>query len=214
MVSVGETFEGVVINFKSNKKIKGQTIVSSKKDFNTENKSYGLIPAAVCIIVVFCAISIPLIKFSFEQWTIYGIHDYTFLPFSLVLFFGLILLLSTIFKNIKKSKELIKSNLEDIDFDKRFNVQATDEIEARYLLTPSFMERLKNVQTSFGTNKIKCSFHDEDITFAISTKKDLFEIGDFYNPVNNTAKLEIFFSELTSIILMIDYFKLDEKTGL
>ena len=43
---------------------------------------------------------------------------------------------------IEKEK-LQDVKLEDISFDKRFNVYTKDQVEARYLTTPTFMERLK-----------------------------------------------------------------------
>ena len=45
---------------------------------------------------------------------------------------------------IEKEK-LQDVKLEDISFDKRFNVYTKDQVEARYLTTPTFMERLKNL---------------------------------------------------------------------
>ena len=41
--------------------------------------------------------------------------------------------------------DLEKVNLEDCEFEKIFEVYSSDQIEARYLLTTSFMERLKNL---------------------------------------------------------------------
>ena len=67
-----------------------------------------------------------------------------------------------------------------------------------------------NFTTAFGTDKAKCSFYDDKIMIAISTKKDLFEFGNLFKPVSKDK----FYEELNSIIEMIDYFKLDTHTGL
>lgn len=75
------------------------------------------------------------------------------------------------------------------------------------------MERFLNLTTSFGTQKSKCAFFDNRIMFAISTRRNLFEFGSLYAPVTNLNNVG-FFRELMSILDMIDYFKLDEKTGL
>ena len=39
-----------------------------------------------------------------------------------------------------------KRKLEDIYFNKQFNVYSDDEVETRYLLTTAFMERLSNLK--------------------------------------------------------------------
>ena len=107
-----------------------------------------------------------------------------------------------------------KVKLEDLNFDKRFSVYSEDQIEARYLITPAFMERLNNLRTAFGTKKIKCAFFDDEIVFAISTNKDLFEMGSFHRTLVNKKKVKEFYDEITAIYAMIDHFKLNERTGL
>lgn len=104
--------------------------------------------------------------------------------------------------------------LEDLSFEKNFNVYTKDQIEARYLLTTAFMERLKNIETAFGTKQIKCSFFDDNIIFAISTKKDLFELCSLFRPFSDTRYIENFYDEIISIQKLIDHFKLSENTGL
>ena len=104
--------------------------------------------------------------------------------------------------------------LEDVEFDKRFQVASEDQLEARYLVTPAFMGRLKDLQTSFGTNKVKCSFFNNKIMFAISTNEDLFEVGNLFVPLSNSKQMTKFFNEMTSILEMVDHFKLDQKIGL
>ena len=104
--------------------------------------------------------------------------------------------------------------LEDPEFNKKYRAYSSDQVEGRYLITPAFMERFKNIQTAFGTDKVKCSFFDNNLMFAISTRKNLFEIGNLFCSLENPKQLETFFNELTSIFMLIDYFKLNEKTGL
>ena len=92
---------------------------------------------------------------------------------------------------------------------------AKDEFRKNlHLITLAFMERLEAVKTSFDTNKIKCSFFDNTIMFAIRTKKDLFEIGSLFKPFRHSSCMDVFRKEITSILDMIDHFKLAEKTGL
>ncbi len=109
---------------------------------------------------------------------------------------------------------LTKVLIEDIEFDKKYDIYSENQIEARYMLTPTFLELFKNMYTSFGTKKVKCSFYKNNLMIAISTKKNLFEIGNLYKNLINKKQIEKFMDEFTSILAMIEYFKLYEKTNL
>ncbi len=99
--------------------------------------------------------------------------------------------------------------------DGQFEVASEDDVEARYLITPTFLERLKNLQKVYGKkSSIKCAFFEDQIMFAIRTKKDFFELGTLWAPMSDTKQIEEFYSEMTAIYDMIDYFKLNEKTRL
>ena len=220
---IQDVFKGVIIQFDSNKKVLNRTIVSTKADCMTEKnklianfflekaqKAYILL---ISVFTFFVAILITII---------FGQGEFNLSDFIFVVIFNIVALLSLIFsivylfipKKNKKDEPLNKVTLEDPEFNKRFDVYSSDQIEARYLITPSFMERLNNLTTAFGTKKVKCSFFDDKFMIAISTKKDLFEIGKINKPLTDPENLETFYSELNSIYQMIDYFKLDEKTGL
>lgn len=72
------------------------------------------------------------------------------------------------FQNTQKVK------LEDVEFENEFTVLSTDQVEARYILTPSFMQRIldykkkakKGIAFSFVKNRLYC---------AIPEYNDLFE---------------------------------------
>lgn len=189
-------FNGVIVSFCSNKKINAKTIVISKGDPHIRNcnvqieyfKYFFLIVSVVIAIIFPMLIIVPILVTAFL--VCYEINNYI------------------------KNKKLQNVTLEDLNFDKRFSVYSSNQIEARYLITPSFMERLNNLRTSFGTKKIKCAFFDDRIVFAISTNKDLFELGDFHRSLINKKKVKEFYDEIMAIYNMIDYFKLSEKTGL
>jgi hypothetical protein len=70
---------------------------------------------------------------------------------------------------------LEKVILEDSEFEKKFDVYANDAIEARYILTPSFMTRVKDYmrETDHG---VRIGFEENKIFMAIETPKDLFKL--------------------------------------
>ena len=110
--------------------------------------------------------------------------------------------------------------LEDPKFCRDYNVYSSDQTEARYLITPSFMERFRKLKVAFKTTDIACAFLKNKVIFALDSEglsglsKNLFEI-DAYSAFNDDREaINIFYNELTSVLDMAAYFKLDEKTGL
>ena len=116
------------------------------------------------------------------------------------------------FLGTKKIYDEIK--LEDPEFSKMYFVDGSDQIESRYILTTSFMERFKNVKKAFGTSGIKASFKDNKILIAISTGKDLFKLGDLKRPVNDTKQVNDLLNEFLSILAIVDELKLNQNIGL
>ena len=112
------------------------------------------------------------------------------------------------------SRELHHTELEDVEFEKKFDVYTDDDVEARYLITPSLMERLNNMKLAFRADKISVSFYNSKIYIALHTNKDLFSIGSLKKQVCDYEQFNTMFDEIYSIVKLIDYFKLDQKTGL
>ena len=134
-------------------------------------------------------------------------------------FIGFIVFLACkIFMNqtngILKREILSEVKLEDPEFSRKYVAYSSDQVEGRYLITPAFMERFKNIQTAFGTKQVKCSFFDNSLMLAISTGKNVFELGNLYTPLNTTKHMDEFFDELLSILVLVDHFKLNESTKL
>lgn len=199
IISEACSFDGIVIVLPINKDIKTKTVVATKNDKNINNKPAFFIWSIIIFIVV--------VGF------IYLFNDKDNRVF-IILLPWLILAIWRFSVYIENSKKYRKPKLEDIGFNSSFSVYSIDQVEARYLVTPAFMERLKNLQTTFSGSDIKCSFWSGKIMFAIQTKKDLFEFGDLSAPLTNKRKILRFVDELEAICKIIDHFKLYENTGL
>ena len=222
-----DVFKGVIISFTSNKDFKTETLVTTKGDNNIRNypsnsKSiitilivFGLILPITFAILFINTIFSTLVstELDFQNFFKLFLEPENIFPVFLILMPAVIITLFAI-DFYKRKKKMHDVKLEDISFDKRFNVYTKDQIEARYLLTPMFMERLKSLETAFGTKGIKCSFFNNQIMFAIPTKKDLFELGSLFTSLKSNKAVEKFYNELKSIHEMIDHFKLNEKIGL
>lgn len=200
-------FKGVILSVPSNKTIKANTIIATKRDMNIRNYPTGIIASIIYVPVLICL----------WYWGLKDGRIFSDIGFFMELILGTILTPIIIYNFIESRKSMQTVKLESTNFDKRFNVFSKDQVEARYLLTPTFIEKFTRLYTAFGTNKAKCSFYkdhtgNDRIMFAISTWKDLFEPGNLFTPVNEPKYL--FLSDFTSIFNMIEFFKLDEKTKL
>lgn len=115
---------------------------------------------------------------------------------------------------LKPFEHLNEIKLEDVEFNKTYKVYSTDEVEARYLITPSFMERLKRMKVAFSADNVRCAFFDKYLIIGLATTKDLFSIASIKKPMNDSKQYFQMFEEMLSIIKLIDHFKLNQKIGL
>lgn len=104
--------------------------------------------------------------------------------------------------------------LEDIIFEKNYDVFTNNEVEARYLITPAFMERFNNIKMSFKADSIRCAFYENKLIIGLETSKDMFEPCSIWKPLHDEKQYFEIFEEVLSIIKLIDHFKLNEKTNL
>lgn len=116
--------------------------------------------------------------------------------------------------HISPSSDLKYTELEDVEFNKKYDVFTNDEVDARYLITPSFMERLKNMKIAFKANGVSCAFFGNFLIIALSTRKDIFSICSLVKPIDDKKQYFQMYEEILSIIKLIDHFKLNQKIGL
>lgn len=62
------------------------------------------------------------------------------------------------------------------DFESRFEVVSTDQVEARYLLHPAFCERLMEMEAAFNGHDMSLAFAQGRVVVVIETR-DMFESG-------------------------------------
>lgn len=103
--------------------------------------------------------------------------------------------------------------LEDPEFENQFEVFSDDQIEARYLLTTSFMARLLKMQKAFACKNLTACFHDGHLLILLnrvkySPKIDLNEPADFSNLYHNLRQeTEVLFEKLKIL-------KLEQNIGM
>jgi len=206
----GFDFKGIILVFDCSKKIKNKTLVVQKRYFYCSEKTLVLIDKIISVMVSVFLILLGLF-FCVSGGDIIG-----YILGLGLLVMGILSSLLIVFRPKSITREtLIKMPLEDPEFERKYNAYSSDQIEGRYLLTTAFMERFKNLHTAFGSKRAKCSFYNGNkLMIAIPTNKNLFEIGNLFSPVNNTRHINTFLKEIQAVYKMIDYFKLDQHTGL
>ena len=216
-ISNGEHSWGrLIISFASNKTIKASAIIAPKNCTPVYSIDGTSIQHAFALLIEFGSLYfIGSGICSTLQSFLTGGGMSSFYQFIAFLLLG-VSLLCFIWFTIKKLFEFyVGQKTEKIKLeDTQFNVSSKDEVEARYLLTPSFIERFKKLQMVYNSRDIKCAFFKDQIMFAINTQKDFFELGSLFVPMSDTRQIEKFYNEIIAIYDMIDYFKLNEKTGL
>lgn len=194
-------FDGVIILLKFNKKFNGQTVVKNSGSFSAfyrNNKQLFFITLLVCGILG--ALLMPLCFFADDNF-----HPKFF--FMLIAILGCVVFLCVKFFMKHRKKATQKVNLESIDFSKKWSVLTSNQIEARYILTPIFMEKINNVKKLFHGKDIDFGFFNSKLMIAVHTSKDLFETTSLFTPALDYAKVREVVSQLYSIFAVIDLLK-------
>ncbi len=119
-----------------------------------------------------------------------------------------------IFNVFKHISGLQRVKLEDMRFEDLFEVYSSDQIEARYLLTTAFMERMLKLSELYGGKSIQFSFDDYQLLLAIPTKQDMFEACSFFRSNVNKKKVDRVFEQFYTVFSIVDILKLNQKIGM
>lgn len=122
--------------------------------------------------------------------------------------------------NALHSLSMPRVHLEDPRFEARYEVFGTDQIQARYLLTTSFMERvmaLEDLMAShsiLGRCAIQCAFLDGKMLLTLPTDAEWFKAGSIFKPVTFVDDINLILQQMDQLFAMVTVLKLDEHTGL
>lgn len=108
--------------------------------------------------------------------------------------------------NFSRPGELVK--LEDPEFEKLFVVYGTDQIEARYILSPALMRRLVSFRSRLG-HAVHLSFVGGSVYIAVNPGKNLLEPSIFSEVCFETCS-ELF-EDLTLVLGIIEELNLNTR---
>ena len=99
--------------------------------------------------------------------------------------------------------DLERARLESTEFEKAFEVYTSDQVEARYLLTPDMMQRLVDLENTFHGSKLRCAFEGGEMFIAVEGA-DLFEPGSMFTPLDNPARTRDLLNDFAALFHLID----------
>lgn len=104
-------------------------------------------------------------------------------------------------------RKLERIGLVDPTFEKIFEVYGDDQVLARYMLTPSFMERLLQLETSLKGKSATAAFdaHSGQGELMIAAQTgNLFEAGSMYKPLADQGRVKSIVDEIRLILDIIE----------
>ena len=107
----------------------------------------------------------------------------------------------------KKEERLHKVELEDIEFNKLFNVYSQVEVEAFYVLTPNVMQHIKELNNKIPGSLLFC-FINNKLHVGLYNNKDLFEASIFIK-VDAVKDEQRTLQEISYITDFVDILQLD-----
>jgi len=104
-------------------------------------------------------------------------------------------------------KKLERVGLVDPTFEKIFEVYSTDQVMSRYLLTPSFMERLLSLETAMKGKRVRAAFDERqsggELLIAVETG-NLFEPGSMFKSLDDDNRIRSLLDEIDMVTGMVD----------
>jgi len=105
--------------------------------------------------------------------------------------------------NSKKKGAMKRVGLVDPKFEKIFEAYSTDQVEARVLLTPTFMQRLVDLEESVDGKKIRFAFLDDLLLIAVETP-NRFEAGSMSVPITDPKRTQDILDEIGAVYNLVD----------
>ena len=99
-------------------------------------------------------------------------------------------------------------------FEDEFDVYGTSQIESRYLLTTSFMDRLLRVAESHDEGILQASFYDRHMLLSLPLKRAWLDGSSLFTPATFERDIRVILQDMRGVFNLIDQLQLDQNTGL
>jgi hypothetical protein len=109
------------------------------------------------------------------------------------------------FKSFECPPGLRPVGLEDPVFNKSFAVFGSDQVEARVILTPAFMQQLNDLEAGYAGSHIRCAFEAVELLIAVESSPR-FGIGNLFANLVDRSRVEHIARDIEQVFKMIDEF--------
>ena len=110
------------------------------------------------------------------------------------------------FKSFECPSGLTAVGLEDPKFNRTFAVFGSDQVEAREILTPVFMQELNNLESVYQGAHIRCAF-DQTLLLIALEGPNRFEIGSMFSSLVDRSRVETIARNIDQVFKLIDEFQ-------
>jgi Protein of unknown function (DUF3137) len=111
------------------------------------------------------------------------------------------------------TSKLQRVGLVDSRLEKAFEVYSNDQVEARYLIHPVFMERLLALETQFKGKKLRCAFVAGDLLIAVEGG-DKFELGSMFARLDDISRARVIIADIAGVMRVIEAVLTAEQSAL
>ncbi len=141
-------------------------------------------------------------------WAIFGMFFWFFIMMMLTdnssfVFFGTIVIGGltwyTIYHTRKKSQNTNRVQLENIEFEKLFDVKCEDQVTSRMIITPAFMDRIVSFVNKTG-NQYEFLMQGNTMYIKRQIQGNYLEAGTEKNMLTNVAGFTQFYTDMREII--------------
>ncbi|WP_418152000.1 DUF3137 domain-containing protein [Litorimonas sp. RW-G-Af-16] len=103
----------------------------------------------------------------------------------------------------KTRGDMKRVGLVDPVFERIFEAYSTDQVEARYLLTPDFMQKLVDLERSVNGSQIRFGFMQGQLLIVVETP-NRYEAGSMFEPLTKPEPTQKILDEIGAVYDVID----------
>jgi len=105
--------------------------------------------------------------------------------------------------NALQGGALKRVGLVDPKFERVFEVYSNDQVEARALVHPVFMERLMEIEKAFRGGNVRCAFEGGRLLVLVEGE-NRFEPGSMFSPLTDPARAKRVVDDIAQVLRLMD----------
>lgn len=104
----------------------------------------------------------------------------------------------------EKFSSMPKAEIVDPEFEKKFDAFTSDQVEARTILDPLMIERIKSIEVAASASQISAAFYGRRVLLMVPTQKNFFEPASLHVPATDPDSVVTMRREIALVFSLID----------